>query len=127
MNVKLTYINKDTLKPGDTVGVAYETRLGWKTFRYVKILPEVIKRITPARTKFIMQNGTEHGKHIGFYAITEETEHRTRVAKCAENINRAIFDLSRMDNLFKKNDETLIKVSSMLDEIMKILQEAPNA
>lgn len=125
--MSLICLDKSTLKPGDTVGIAYNINLGWKTFRYDRIVPEVIKRITPARTKFIMKSGREYSRSITFYAITEETEHRTKVVNCAENINRAIFKLDRMDDLYKKDDETLIKVSAMLDEMMKVLQEASHA
>lgn len=47
-------IQKDSLKVGDVVGIRKVTRLGWGCFRYPRIFAMTIKRITPARTKFVM-------------------------------------------------------------------------
>lgn len=57
-------IDKNTLKPGDVVGIRVKTQIGWGFFRYPKTIPLTIERITPARTKFVMTNGSEFAKRI---------------------------------------------------------------
>ena len=81
-------IDKSALKPGDVVGVRLKTKIGWGFFRYPKTIPVTIKRITPARTKFVTTDGREFGKHDSFYHITSETNRHTHVAICAERIYR---------------------------------------
>ena len=66
-------IDKNTLKPGDVVGIRVKTQIGWGFFRYPKTIPLTIERITPARTKFVMTNGSEFGRRDSFYPITAET------------------------------------------------------
>lgn len=56
----LTYVNIDTLKVGDEVGVCKYPSYGWNhRFRYPAITTHTIKKITPKRTKFVLDNGAE--------------------------------------------------------------------
>lgn len=117
-------VDKTSLKVGDTIGVPIEIRIGWSTFRYCTVHPKTIARITPARTKFIMTDGTEYTKHITFCMIDEETEHWNTVAKAAQRINNALylFDQSKSrGELFKKDDDTLLALSDLLSKAADIL------
>lgn len=118
-------IDKDTLRPGDIVGVRIATRLGWGYFRYPKTVPMKIERITPARTKFVMTNGVEYNKSEPFYEITDKSKHETRVAKCAENISKAlneIDNLKRNSKLYSQDDDTIIALSELMDKAMEVLK-----
>lgn len=124
--MKLKEIDKSTLKPGDVVGIAYSVKIGWRYFRYQKIIPKKIKRITPARTKFITEDGCEYGKCDWFYEVNAESERQTKVALCAESIYKAlsdIEDIEREGNLFSKSDDVLVALSGILNTAMEKLQE----
>ena len=60
---RLEEVDKSTLKVGDTVGVMCTTIINWCYFKYSRIIPKTIARITPARTKFVMTDGTDYKKH----------------------------------------------------------------
>lgn len=119
-------IDKSALKPGDVVGVRLKTQIGWGFFRYPKTIPVTIKRITPARTKFVTTDGREFGKHDSFYHITSETNRYTHVAICAERIYRSLTkleELRRSGNLFKQDDDFIEKASELLEQICEEVQE----
>lgn len=119
-------IDKSALKPGDVVGVRLKTQIGWGFFRYPKTIPVTIKRITPARTKFVTTDGREFGKHDFFYHITSETNRHTHVAICAERIYRSLTkleELRRSGNLFKQDDNFIEKASELLEQICEEVQE----
>lgn len=114
-------IDKSTLKPGDVVGVRVKTQIGWGFFRYPKTIPLTIERITPARTKFVMTNGSEFGRYDSFYPITAETSNQTYVAECAEKIHMALVTLDRLQregNLFKQDDNFIVKTAERLQRIL---------
>ena len=117
----LDTINKDTLKPGDVVGIRIAARIGWGFFRYAKTIPMTIERITPARTKFVMTNGNEFTKHEPFYPVTEKSQHETSVAICAENISTALLrldELRRNGKLYKQDDDFIVKTAEQLTKIL---------
>ena len=114
-------IDKNTLKPGDVVGIRVKTQIGWRFFRYPKIIPLTIERITPARTKFVMTNGSEFGRYDSFYPITAETSNQTYVAECAEKIYTALMtldNLQRDGKLFKQGDDFIVKTAERLERIL---------
>lgn len=114
-------IDKNTLKPGDVVGVRMKTQIGWGFFRYPKTIPLTIERITPARTKFVMTNGSEFGRYDSFYPITAETDNQTYVAECAEKIHTALVTLDRLQRerkLFKQDDDFIVKTAERLQRIL---------
>lgn len=115
-------IDKNTLKPGDTVGIKIATRIGWGYFRYPKTVAMTIERITPARTKFIMKNGCEFKKSDSFYPLTAESQNQTYVAECAEKIGRyfnEIETLRQHDKLYTLDDERIVKISELFEQIHK--------
>lgn len=119
-------IDKSALKPGDVVGIRLKTQIGWGFFRYPKTIPVTIKRITPARTKFVTTDGREFRKHDSFYHITSETNRHTHVAICAERIYRSLTkleELRRSGNLFRQDDDFIEKASELLEQICEEVQE----
>ena len=117
-------VAKSSLKVGDTIGVPVETRIGWSTFRYYTVLPKTIARITPARTKFIMTDGTEYTKHTTFCVIDEETEYWNTIAQAAVRINNALYLFDQCKSrgeLYKKDDDTLLALSDLLSKAADIL------
>lgn len=115
-------IDKNTLKPGDVVGIRVKTQIGWGFFRYPKTIPLTIERITPARTEFVMTNGSEFGRRDSFYPITAETNNQTHVAECAEKIHTALMtldELRRREILFKQNDDFIVKTAECLEQIIE--------
>lgn len=118
-------LDKSALVPGDVVGVPQYVNIGWTRFRYVRITPKTIKRITPARTKFVMDDGVAYGQHAMFYPVTPESEYRNKIIDCAENINRILFELSILKQnggILTKDDDTLVRLSDALDGVMKALR-----
>lgn len=114
-------IDKSALKPGDVVGVRLKTQIGWGFFRYPKTIPLTIERITPARTKFVMTNGSEFGRHDSFYPITAETNNQTYVAECAEKIHMALVTLDRLQRegkIFKQDDDFIVRTAERLQQIL---------
>lgn len=56
----LTYVEVDGLKVGDVVGYCTYPSLGWgKLFRYPIVHKKIIERITPKRTKFVLDGNVE--------------------------------------------------------------------
>ena len=114
-------IDKSTLKPGDVVGFRMKAQIGWGFFRYPKTIPLTIRRITPARTKFVMTNGSEFGRYDHFYPITAESNNQTHVAECAEKIHRAIVTINtlRQDGeLFEQDDDFIVRTAERLQQIL---------
>lgn len=117
-------LRKDTLQVGDKIGIKYPTRLGWSFFRYPKTIVRTIARITPARTKFVMDDGTEYGKNEAFYKITEQNQHETHVARCAESIERYLNTLEskrREGKIYVPDDEKIIRLCGLLESVVKEL------
>lgn len=80
----LTYVNIDELKEGDIVGYCKYITIGWNdTFRYPIVYKRVIKRITPKRTKFILDNDTELNVNSAkkLVVIDDEAQRQTSIAK----------------------------------------------
>lgn len=114
-------IDKNILKPGNVIGIRVKTQIGWGFFRYPKTIPLTIERITPARTKFVMTNGSEFGRYDSFYPITAETSNQTYVAECAEKIHMALVTLDRLQRegtLFKQDDNFIVKTAERLQRIL---------
>ena len=115
-------INKDVQKPGDVVGIRKGTQIGWSYFRYPTTIAMTIERITPARTKFVMTNGSEFGKNEPFYPLTAESQHQTYVANCAKKIGACLSEienLRRDGKLYTQDDDFIVKTSELLTQICK--------
>ncbi len=116
----LDAIQKDTLKPGDVVGIRVRAQIGWGFFRYLKTIPYTIERITPSRRKYVMTNGSEFGWRDYFYPITGETIHETNVAEHAEMLTRALstlYEQQRNGALYKKDDDFIVRAAKQLKQI----------
>lgn len=118
-------LNREDIKVGDIVGVPFPVTIGWTRFRYQKIVPMKVARITPARTKIVMTNGREIDRKEPLYEIDKETKYQTQIAECAENISTKLHQLGEMkrDSLFRKSDTQLENVSFLLDKIMEVLAD----
>lgn len=122
-------LNRENIKVGDIVGVPFPVTISWTRFRYQKIVPMTVARITPAKTKIIMTNGREIGRHDPLYEIDEEVKQQTRIAECAGNISNKLYQLGEMkrdDSLFRKSDTQIENVSFLLDKIMEVLTDESN-
>lgn len=122
---RLEEVDKSTLKVGDTVGILYSS-LGWTRFRYEKIQLMTIERITPARTKFIMTNGRTFSKDTVFYKNTDEAKRRNFVVECAESIDKCMDKIEKCygkGKLLRKSDKKIIKISEILKELCKEIEE----
>ena len=95
----LIQVNLDDLKVGDVVGFCIYPTFGWhRQFRYPIVEPLTIKRITPKRTKFVLEGDIEldirSAKQL-LVVVDEEAERQTIVAKSLVDLNRI---LSKIDD-----------------------------
>lgn len=123
---RLEEIDKNALKVGDTVGISVPTQIIWNYFRYSKIIPKTIARITPARTKFVTTDGCEYNRHEVFWKVDDETRKRNHVADCALRIADSIEKLRirLMDGkLLNRPDDDIIKMAEILKELCKEIEE----
>lgn len=119
-------LNRENIKVGDIVGVPFPVTIGWTRFRYQKIVPMTVARITPARTKIVMTNGREIDRKEPLYEIDKEAKHLSHIAECAGNISNKLYQLGEMkrdDSLFRKSDTQIENVSFLLDKIMEVLAD----
>lgn len=119
-------LNREDIKVGDIVGVSFPVTIGWTRFRYQKIVPMTVARITPARTKIVMTNGREIDRKESLYEIDKEVKHQSHIAECAGNISNKLYQLGEMkrdDSLFRKSDTQIENVSFLLDKIMEVLAD----
>lgn len=119
-------LNREDIKVGDIVGVPFPVTIDWTRFRYQKIVPMKVARITPARTKIVMTNGREIDRKEPLYEVDKEAKYQTQIAECAGNISAKLYQLGEMkrdDSLFRKSDTQLENVSFLLDKIMEVLTD----
>lgn len=119
-------LNREDIKVGDIVGVPFPVTISWTRFRYQKIVPMTVARITPARTKIVMTNGREIDRKEPLYEIDKEVKHQSHIAECAGNISNKLYQLGEMkrdDSLFRKSDTQIENVSFLLDKIMEVLAD----
>lgn len=119
-------LNREDIKVGDIVGVPFPVTIGWTRFRYQKIVPMTVARITPARTKIVMTNGREIDRKEPLYEIDKEVKHQSHIAECAGNISNKLYQLGEMkreSSLFRKSDTQIENVSFLLDKIMEVLAD----
>ena len=114
-----------SLKVGDTVGVQKPTQIGWSFFRYPMTLAKKIKRITPKGAKIITEDGCEYNtRQEWFYKITEESNRKTMIARCAVNIHKTLYTLEQAKSsgkLYNLTDEKIEKISRLMDEIKEVV------
>lgn len=123
---RLEEVDKSTLKVGDTVGISVPTQIIWNYFKYSKIIPKTIARITPARTKFVTTDGCEYNRHEVFWKVDNEARKRNHVAECAKRIEGSLYKLNeslRKGTLLNKPDDDIIKMAEILKELCKEIEE----
>lgn len=119
-------LDKSLLKVGDTVGIARNVSIGYRNFRYSMIIPKRIVRITPKRTKFVLDDGLEYNKYITFYEVNDETEYRTKIAKEVLNIENKISAIKlkiAKGEIVSMPDEKIFNLSVALDKVLALLNE----
>ena len=118
-------VDINTIKVGDKVGYCTYTTYGWnRTFRYPIIKIMTVTRITPKRTKIVLNDSLEVARHDFSRLIipTEEDIKRSNIAK----IFRAIKNLEyKFDIMMRQGDfsignltdEELQKVYNLMSEL----------
>lgn len=127
MHIELKEIDKDTLKVGDVVGVAREIGTGYiSIFRHRRIIPAVITRITPKRTKIETDQFGEHDKKEIFYELDGDAGNENYLAKSFKCLSDGIYkmeELKRTDRLREISDEDLPEVAEHMKAITEILEK----
>lgn len=118
-------VDINTLKVGDKVGYCTYTTYGWnKNFRYPIIEIMTVTRITPKRTKIVLNDSMEVDRH-NFSRLIIPTEEDIKRSDIAKNF-RAIgnleykFDMLKRYNKFSignLTDEELQKVYNLMSEL----------
>ena len=120
-------LDNANLKVGDVVGVPTPVTLGSRLFRYEKIVPEVIARITPKRSKVIMESGKDFSMASTFYAMDEESVNQTKVAESVERIQHALYVIDSLQRSGKfystASDDDLIVIADALDRVVKKIEK----
>ena len=123
---KLTYINIDELKSGDVVGYCAYPSFGWTNrFRYPIVQKKTITRITPKRTKFVLDDDitldARDAKQLVIYNDTAVTQ--SEIAKRFNDIDHFQWEIekaSKNGNYIiesKITDEELIEYHNFLRKI----------
>lgn len=117
-------IRASELNVGDVVYNCISVNIGW-TYIGAYYRKEVVKRITPKKTKIITDYGDYKAYHT-FYEYSEEMEETNRETISRKEIYNSAYTL---DCLIKRDEkyrtlsgENLLKVSEMLTESIKILK-----
>lgn len=117
-------IRASELNVGDVVYNCISVTNGWTHIgSYYR--KEVVKRITPKRTKIVTDFG-EYKAYYRFYEYSEEMEETNRKTIARKEIYHSAYTLDRLikrDEKYKTlYGENLLKVSKMLAESIKILK-----
>lgn len=97
MKIELKEIDRDTLKVGDTVGVARKVECGWcSLFRHSRIIPVKITKITPKRTKIVSDKFGEHDKREVFYELNKDAAQETILAEAFGTLKDGIYELEEL-------------------------------
>lgn len=126
MNIELKEIDKDTLKVGDVVGVARPIPLGYiSSFRHDRIIPAIVTRITPKRTKITTDKFGDHDRNEKFYEYNYNAEKENELAEEFCQIRDGVYDLYefKRKGLTRINDEDLPEVAEHMKAITEILKK----
>lgn len=93
---ELTKVDIDTLKVGDRVGYCTYPTFGWRSvFRYPIVSPKTVERITPKRTKFVLNGGIEldvrEAKQL--VMLNEEAQRQSSVAKTFSDLQHILYKI----------------------------------
>lgn len=93
---ELTKVDIDTLKVGDRVGYCTYPTFGWRSvFRYPIVSPKTVERITPKRTKFVLNGGIEldvrEAKQL--VMLNKEAQRQSSVAKTFSDLQHILYKI----------------------------------
>lgn len=122
----LTFLDLDTLKEGDIVGVTYDITIGFcRFYSHKQVVKGVIKRITPKRTKFMISDTHYTYRELKGRCVAwdekaiRENELACEYLETERKINRLKMVRDKhgynMFSLAKLEDEDLAKISSLVD------------
>ena len=126
MHIELKEIDKDTLKVGDVVGVARPIPLGYiSSFRHDRIIPAIVTRITPKRTKITTDKFGDHDRHEKFYEYNYNAEKENELAEEFCKIRDGVYDLYefKRKGLDRISDEDVPEVAEYMEAITEILEK----
>lgn len=126
MDIELKEIDKDTLEVGDVVGVARKIETGYGSiFRHCRIIPAVITRITPKRTKIETDQFGTHGKNEIFYVYDYDAKREDDLADGFCEIRDGVYELYefKRKGLDRISDEDLPEVAEHMKAITEILKK----
>ena len=126
MYIELKKIDKDALKVGDVVGVMRTVQAGWRcSFRHALITPAKIIRITPKRTKFVIDKFGDHDKYETFYECNSNAEKENELAEKFVQFKESLWDIEifRKGGLTRISDEDLPEVAEHMKAITEILEK----
>lgn len=122
-NTGLVYYDISSIKEGDEVCIEVDAAYGWVRLRRPQYLKKTVARITPAKRKVVMTDGTEYNAQQLFVYPNEETEQSTRLSNMLIDSFRKIFRLngSETQNLIDNlPDEKLEQFCKLINEAYDI-------
>lgn len=123
--IQLKTINKENLEVGDVVGFPIEVQIGWHNFRYNEIVPDVVKRITPARTKIILESGRIITRSDKLYEYDEVAKEQSLIAKAVRDIYENIYFLNKnREQIRLIDDGDLLRIKESLDNAVDLITKA---
>ena len=118
-NTGLIYHNISSLKEGDEVCIEQKAMYGWLTFRRYRYPKKTVARITPAKRKVVMTDGTEYDHRQLFVYPCERTEQSNRVSNMLLNTSRQLFRLNSSEALKlidDMSDENIEEFCNLINE-----------
>ena len=139
MNNKLTDLKIEDLDVGDIVGIKQYINCGWsRKFRYPIVTKYEVVRITPKKTKAVLQKckssknvqiGLNKSEVSNFICVYDEVaEYQNKYAIIFEKVDSLKYNLSNSPllTLDKLEDEDLTKVRDLLQYLYdKYVKEKP--
>lgn len=118
-------IMESELNVDDVVYNPISLNVGWTNIgTYYR--KEVVKRITPKRTKIVTDHGEYKGYHT-FYEYSKEIEDINKQTECKEKIHYYAYTLDRLISREKvyldMTGDEIIMLSELLGEVVDILKK----
>lgn len=123
--IQLKTINKENLEVGDVVGYPIDVQVGWHNFRYNEIVPDVVKRITPARTKITLESGRIITRSDKLYEYDEVAKKQSLIAKAVKDICENIYFLNKNKEQIRLiDDDDLLQIKESMDNTIALIEKA---
>lgn len=114
----LTHVNIDDLKVGDEVGVCKYPSYGWnQKFRYPIVTKQIITKITPKRTKFVLDNGAELNirEAKSLVILDQNTDYMTKIATQYNRLNNMLYQIDQAT----RNSKYVVECCLTDDELIE--------